>query len=299
MPVAGAALLFVLIVVVSGITIKELREAIYWREHTVQVLLEAQASEDNLVNAESHLARYVAGGTSSLLVEFRNETNSELEEFAGLQELTRDDPEQQQRLKDLNAAVKALFAYDDRVIGVYARQGQEAAQKLENSVEGRDALDAAAGDLETFKAAEKKLLVKRDAKEQEDFQRATCLLMGGSVVVAMLLILSNYVVGREMTRRRLAEARQGELIVQLQKALAEVNTLTGLIPICGWCKKVRADEGFWQSVEHYVSERTDAVFSHGMCPGCAKNWEIDLAKAAPSAAGKVRKSKQPDNQLCS
>jgi PAS domain S-box-containing protein len=51
--------------------------------------------------------------------------------------------------------------------------------------------------------------------------------------------------------------------------LAELKVLKGLLPICAWCKKVRADEGYWQQVEVYVRERTDAVFSHGICPDCA------------------------------
>lgn len=64
----------------------------------------------------------------------------------------------------------------------------------------------------------------------------------------------------------------------LAKALAEVKELSGFIPICGYCKKVRDDENFWNSVEVYVSRRTKAQFSHGICPECyvALRAELNL-----------------------
>ena len=54
----------------------------------------------------------------------------------------------------------------------------------------------------------------------------------------------------------------------LEEALAQVKRLQGLLPICAWCKRVRNDQNYWQQVETYVAERTDARFSHGICPEC-------------------------------
>ena len=59
-----------------------------------------------------------------------------------------------------------------------------------------------------------------------------------------------------------------ELKDRVAEALADVKTLRGLLPICAWCKKVRDDSGYWSQLEEYVSERTDAAFSHGICPEC-------------------------------
>ena len=55
---------------------------------------------------------------------------------------------------------------------------------------------------------------------------------------------------------------------KLTKALAEVKTLSGFIPICAYCKKVRDDQGYWKQVEEYIASRSDAEFSHGLCPDC-------------------------------
>ncbi|MGD0231297.1 MAG: response regulator [Syntrophorhabdales bacterium] len=66
------------------------------------------------------------------------------------------------------------------------------------------------------------------------------------------------------------EEKQGKLISELQKALTEIRTLKGLIPICASCKKIRDDEGYWDQLEAYIGKRTEAVFSHGICPECAE-----------------------------
>lgn len=67
---------------------------------------------------------------------------------------------------------------------------------------------------------------------------------------------------------------------QLRTALEQVKTLSGLIPICTYCKQVRTDHGFWQQVETYLHERTEATFSHGICPACAVEVrkEVDALK---------------------
>ena len=54
----------------------------------------------------------------------------------------------------------------------------------------------------------------------------------------------------------------------LRESLAKIKTLSGLLPICAWCRKIRNDEGYWQTVEAYISEHTKAEFSHGMCDEC-------------------------------
>ena len=61
--------------------------------------------------------------------------------------------------------------------------------------------------------------------------------------------------------------REG-LIAQLQNALGEVKTLKGFIPICASCKRVRDDVGYWEQIETYISNRSEAEFSHGICPEC-------------------------------
>lgn len=70
-----------------------------------------------------------------------------------------------------------------------------------------------------------------------------------------------------LTVIRHAHERQ-KLLQKLQDALDEVKTLRGFLPICMYCKKIRDDEGYWQGLERYITEHSDAQFSHGICPAC-------------------------------
>ena len=72
---------------------------------------------------------------------------------------------------------------------------------------------------------------------------------------------------------------------ELQVALAQVKTLSGLLPICSGCKKIRNDQGYWQQVEIYISEHSEAEFSHGLCPDC-------LQKLYPDTYEKSRRRRQ-------
>ena len=74
------------------------------------------------------------------------------------------------------------------------------------------------------------------------------------------------------------EREQQKLISHLEEALAEIKTLKGFIPICASCKKIRDDEGYWNQLEAYISKRTDAVFSHGLCPECAEQARAEMKK---------------------
>jgi len=75
---------------------------------------------------------------------------------------------------------------------------------------------------------------------------------------------------RDITARKAAEREKSDLIKQLQRALAEVKTLRGIIPICMICKRIRNDKGYWEQVEVYIHRHSEANFSHGVCPECMK-----------------------------
>lgn len=85
-------------------------------------------------------------------------------------------------------------------------------------------------------------------------------------------------------RRRIHSLRRRELILQekVEEALAEVRVLSGMLPICSHCKKVRDDKGYWSQIEHYIREHSEAVFSHGLCPDC-------MQKHYPEYAEKIKR----------
>jgi hypothetical protein len=76
------------------------------------------------------------------------------------------------------------------------------------------------------------------------------------------------VINQDITDRRRSELERERLVKQLQAAMTQVHTLSGLLPICAGCKKIRDETGQWRSVEAYVEDRSTVQFSHGICPDC-------------------------------
>ncbi|PKL52441.1 MAG: hypothetical protein CVV37_01275 [Nitrospira bacterium HGW-Nitrospira-1] len=94
-------------------------------------------------------------------------------------------------------------------------------------------------------------------------------LMLGGVVFVKPIFLS--IVNKEREQRELAK--------KLQDAFLEIKTLSGMIPICASCKKIRDDKGCWHQIEVYVRDHSDAEFTHGLCPDCAKKLYGEFHKA--------------------
>jgi FixJ family two-component response regulator len=102
---------------------------------------------------------------------------------------------------------------------------------------------------------------------------------------AMDYLIKNQIDGESLIRsirysinQKMAEIEKENLIVQLQEALNNVKTLSGLLPICSSCKKIRNDKGHWEQMEAYIRDRSEAEFSHGICQECAQKLYPELYK---------------------
>jgi len=82
-------------------------------------------------------------------------------------------------------------------------------------------------------------------------------------------------------------AAQKQLITELEDALSKVKTLSGLLPICSGCNKIRDDKGYWSQVEGYIQEHTDAQFTHGLCPDCVRKYFPDMDGVNIPPAGPI------------
>ena len=80
----------------------------------------------------------------------------------------------------------------------------------------------------------------------------------------------------EISERKRVEAERERLVRDLKVALAEVKTLSGLLPICASCKKIRDDKGYWRQIEIYIRDHSEAEFSHSICPECVKKMYPNL-----------------------
>ncbi len=92
------------------------------------------------------------------------------------------------------------------------------------------------------------------------------------------LRMANEELKKEVAERERAEQEKVNVIVELKEALAHVKKLSGLLPICASCKKIRDDKGYWQQIEAYIRDHSEAEFSHGICPECMKKLYPQFAK---------------------
>ncbi|MCB9422423.1 MAG: hypothetical protein H6667_21650 [Ardenticatenaceae bacterium] len=75
-----------------------------------------------------------------------------------------------------------------------------------------------------------------------------------------------------------AEQKNSQLVDELQTSLAKTKMLSGLLPICASCKKIRDDAGYWHQVEVYIRDHAEVDFSHGLCPDCSNDLAAQIAE---------------------
>jgi tetratricopeptide (TPR) repeat protein len=125
-----------------------------------------------------------------------------------------------------------------------------------------------------FEADKKQFRIERLQDDQRRMGRLRVFWVSLGILgfaLSMVLVVNRRRLQRSNLALRDLNAQNAVLIDQLQSALAEVRILQGLIPICSYCKKIRDDQGFWNQLEAYLQMRTEARFSHGICPDCAKD----------------------------
>ena len=125
---------------------------------------------------------------------------------------------------------------------------------------------------------------KRESAEVKDKDGRWMLITVDPIFNRDGEMLSAVHMTRDITIRKQIQNEREVLVKDLKKALAQVKTLSGLLPICSNCKKIRDDKGYWNQIEGYIQKYSDAKFSHGMCPECSdklygkQDWYIDMKK---------------------
>ena len=87
------------------------------------------------------------------------------------------------------------------------------------------------------------------------------------------------------------QQKLGERVAELQAALSNVKKLHGLLPICSYCKRIRGDDQYWQQVEGYIADHSEAQFSHGICPACYATVSAELDEISRN------KARNPDQKM--
>lgn len=173
------------------------------------------------------------------------------------------------------------FTQDDIAAGLHAHRlarPEENARMTEISGAFiRDGLAKGGGRYvraDTYNAFEVELL-KRDGTPFDAEVQATYALDENARPAAMRVII------RDITARKAQQREHEETIARLEAALSEVRNLRGLIPICAWCHRIRDDQGYWQQLEQFLSEQTEADFTHSICESCAHEFHAQSERLVP------------------
>ena len=114
------------------------------------------------------------------------------------------------------------------------------------------------------------------ANVTEQMQRLKALFWRSYIIFSLVICTFLILIVVFSFRMDTAAKERENIILDLQTALSEVMTLRGIIPICSSCKKVRDDKGYWNQIESYIRDHSEADFSHSICPECAKKLYPDL-----------------------
>ncbi|MBP9532228.1 MAG: PAS domain-containing protein, partial [Syntrophaceae bacterium] len=88
--------------------------------------------------------------------------------------------------------------------------------------------------------------------------------------------IKSFGIVQDITDLKQAQEEREKLIAELQQAMSDVKVLSGMLPICASCKKIRDDKGYWNRIEAYIGKHSNAQFSHGICPECARKLYPEL-----------------------
>lgn len=169
-------------------------------------------------------------------------------------------------ITDWNAGAAALYGYS----------AEEAIGQPPSLIVPEDLLPASRDLLDALREG-RRFRNHETLRRRKDGTLIHVALTACPIVLADGTLSGISVIARDITERVRASEERERLIQELRAALAEVQTLSGLVPICSWCKRIRDDLGYWTQLERYIQDRSSAQFTHGICPECAARFHPEAA----------------------
>ena len=274
-----------------------------------------QDIEAVIKDADMEARGYSLTGQPEFLESHRNAVARMEKSLLLLRAKMASDPDPLVRLPELERLVVERIGIVSGEIDLQATDGRQAAAHLVSTGQGRLSMERIRRVLTDMEQTERATLEHRKAQASEATRVTTMTFIAVNVTALVVLFFAYflalaYVRRRERMqeqvqkayselevrvqertadlarvndelnrdielRKKMAEERE-VMVKKMMEALAEVKTLSGLLPMCSNCKSIRDDRGYWKRIEAYISEHSDAEFSHGLCPKCASELYPDI-----------------------
>src|SRR3984885_6901319 len=202
LPIAGSAILMVMICLVSVSSFSQLRTSNFWREHSYEVLATTQRFLGNLFSVQRDARNYLFTGHPDALRTFQQSLENAPQQLKELQQLTRDNPSQEALLLPIISDLAEVGASSQLLVDTRKSRGLDAAIQIESNGLRTTLVNQTLADVQVFTDDEHKLLSARAAKAENDFQNTEGLVIGGSVLAAILLVLANLMTNRAMAAQK-------------------------------------------------------------------------------------------------
>ncbi|MDR3684238.1 MAG: PAS domain-containing protein [Geothrix sp.] len=164
--------------------------------------------------------------------------------------------------------------WNDGATALYGYTAEEAIGKPPSLIVPEDLLPDTQNLLGLLRAGQR-LRNHETLRRRKDGSLIHVSLTASPIVHGDATISGISVIARDITDRVRVEAERDRIIQELQAALADVRTLSGLVPICSWCKRIRNDQGYWTQLEQYIQAHSQAQFTHGICPSCVAEFNLE------------------------
>jgi CHASE3 domain sensor protein len=250
--------------------------------HTHEVLTHLAGAESSLKDLDGGTRNFVLTGDNACLEPYQAAQNNLHQELQAVARLTVDNSGQQRRLAALVPLIENLLAITGGTIAERKTGDRESALVRIQTGGGEAARYRLCNAIQEMQDVERLLLDQRRGEAQRSGLMTQGIIVLAIVCAVALVTLASMAIHRDIANRHRTEQEREIIITQLREALATVKTLNGLLPICAWCKNIRDDKGYWKQLEEYIRDRTEADFTHGICPDCQENQERELRAETPS-----------------
>ena len=239
LPASGSVVLMVMISLAAAGSFSQLKISNSWRDHSNEVFATAQTFYSDLVTIKANALSYALTGQAVALSSFEGSVNTQ--QLTQLKLLTVDNPGQQERLRRIDPDLDEVIAYSQQLVDARDSQGLDAAIQFELSGRRISAMDRIIADLQVFTDEERYLLAQRSKKADKDFLHTERVLIGASILAALLLVLANLLTSRALaTQKRLAHAAQAAelaksefLAIMSHEIRTPMNGVIGMTSILG------------------------------------------------------------------